>query len=81
MSNLKIKISQIKIIRKLLESKGKISNNRNNCVYCGLCEKVCSVNAITVSKSEKNWTINHNICVRCKHCISKCPTKALTLDK
>lgn len=81
MSNLKRKFAQIKFLRKVFESKGNIINDRTKCIYCGLCEKVCSVNAIAVSKDQKNWSVEHNVCVRCTHCIATCPTKALTLQK
>ena len=81
MSNLKRKISQIKILRKMVESKGNIVNDSDKCIYCGLCQKTCPVNAITVSRNEKKWSIEHEFCVRCTHCVAKCPTKALTLKK
>ncbi len=81
MSKLKRKIAQIGFLRKIFEAKGNITNDHNKCIYCGLCEKVCSVNAITVSKHEKSWSIEHNICARCTHCVATCPTKTLTLQK
>ncbi|WP_442970891.1 4Fe-4S binding protein [Romboutsia sp. 1001713B170207_170306_H8] len=52
-----------------------MSYNRNKCTHCTLCEKTCPVNAITVSRKDKNWSIDHNICVRCTHCVAKCPKK------
>ncbi len=81
MSNLKRKISQIKILRKMVESKGNIVNDSDKYIYCGLCQNRCPVNAITVSRNEKKWSIEHEFCVRCTHCVEKCPTKALTLKK
>ncbi len=81
MSKLKRIIAQKRFLRKIFEAKGKIVNDYKKCVYCGLCEKVCSVDAIAVSKDQKTWIIEDNICVRCTHCVAKCPTKALTLQK
>lgn len=81
MSKFKRKIAQIKILRKIFEAKGTILNDSKKCTYCGLCEKVCSVTAITVSRNQKDWNIDHNICARCTHCVVTCPTKALTLQK
>lgn len=79
MINFKRKISQLKLLRKIFESRGQISHNCDKCTYCTLCEKICPVNAITVSRKDKNWNIDHNVCVRCTHCVAKCPTKALSL--
>lgn len=79
MKNLKRKIAQMKIIRKISESKGTIINDTNKCVYCGLCHKVCSIDAISVSNDSKSWNIEHNLCVRCTHCVSICPKNSLTL--
>lgn len=79
MTNFRRKIAQLKVLRKVFESRGQISYNRDKCIYCTLCEKTCPVNAITVSRKAKSWSIDHNICVRCTHCVAKCPTKALSL--
>lgn len=79
MSNFKRKIAGIKILRKVFESRGQISYNCDKCIHCTLCQKTCPVNAITVSRKNKEWNIDNNICVRCTHCVSKCPTKALYL--
>lgn len=81
MSALKRRLSQMKLIRKLAEAKGTISNDYSKCIYCGHCQRICSVEAITVSKHPKSWSIDHNLCVRCTHCIAICPRKALTLEK
>lgn len=80
MKNFKRKIAQMKIIRKISEAKGNVINDESKCVHCGLCQKVCSVDAISVSKDQKSWNIEHNICVRCTHCISVCPKNSLTLS-
>lgn len=79
MTNLRRKIAKTKVLRKIFESRGQIAHNYDKCIYCMLCEKTCPVNAITVSRKDKNWSIDHNICVRCTHCVSKCPTEALSL--
>ncbi|WP_051569255.1 ATP-binding protein [Alkaliphilus transvaalensis] len=81
MSKLKRNIAEIKCLRKIFEAKGSIKNDFKKCVYCGLCQKVCSVDAIAVSKDQKTWSIEDDICVRCTHCVFKCPIKALTLQK
>ncbi|MBK1810154.1 4Fe-4S dicluster domain-containing protein [Clostridium sp. YIM B02505] len=78
--NFKRKIAKLKILRKISEAKGHIRNDSSKCVYCGLCEKVCPVEAISVFKEDpKSWNIEHNVCMRCTRCVSVCPKKSLAL--
>lgn len=81
MKGFKRKIAQLKILRKKFESRGKIKNNKELCIYCGLCENMCPVQAIKVYKKEKIWELDQSICVRCSHCVSKCPKDALLLER
>ena len=53
--------------------------NEENCIYCGICAKNCPVDAITVDRKAKTWTIDRDKCVQCGLCEAKCPKKALTL--
>lgn len=46
----------------------------NNCLQCGLCQKVCP--AAAVSKAEK-YTIDGGLCLTCLECVSQCPKKAI----
>lgn len=50
--------------------------NRENCVYCGLCQKICLGNAITVNKEAQNVTIDRYKCVYCGKCVKSCPKKS-----
>ncbi len=55
------KISQLRILRKIFEARGKITNNKEQCVYCGICEKACPVQAIQVSRKEKKWELDQGV--------------------
>ena len=51
--------------------------DRESCVFCGLCAKVCPAEALTVDRKEKLWEVNEEECVKCGICTEKCPKKCL----
>ncbi|MEY8394863.1 4Fe-4S binding protein [Lachnospiraceae bacterium 45-P1] len=58
--------------------------NRDTCVACGKCAKVCPILAISMKKgsSEKEQpVIDEEICLGCGVCARNCPTKAIHLEK
>lgn len=59
--------------------------NKEKCIGCGKCNKVCPMDAIKVEQStDKNSTnklakLNENICLGCGVCVKNCPTSAISL--
>lgn len=54
-------------------SAGKIVNNIDTCILCGLCARKCPQACITVDRKEaKTWSINRDDCIQCGVCIDAC---------
>ncbi|ADE36004.1 4Fe-4S binding protein [Methanohalophilus mahii] len=47
----------------------------NNCVACGLCEKICKADAISIDNGQLD--IDSNSCIFCGECISSCKKSAI----
>lgn len=50
----------------------------DSCISCGLCEKVCPMNNITLTDGKPVW---NNNCIHCTACINKCPKQAIEYGK
>ena len=53
----------------------RVKNNKEKCVSCGKCKKVCSMNVDMTDNSRKR--INGTECILCFQCIDVCPQKSL----
>lgn len=51
-----------------------ISWNKDACIFCGVCEKACRTDAITIANGE--ITVNEAQCNHCGRCVKSCPTGA-----
>jgi NADH:ubiquinone oxidoreductase subunit F (NADH-binding)/(2Fe-2S) ferredoxin/Pyruvate/2-oxoacid:ferredoxin oxidoreductase delta subunit len=47
------------------------------CVACGICARVCPVNAITGENKKPPFHIHQDVCIKCGACIPKCPVDAI----
>ena len=52
----------------------KVSWKESDCIHCGVCEKICRVNAITVNDGK--ITVDEGKCNFCGRCVKSCPTDA-----
>ena len=52
----------------------------DDCVECGLCEKVCPVN-IDPGSFKKAGKVSNFDCIKCSNCIEKCPKNALKFQE
>lgn len=61
-------------------TRGNISINFSECIFCGMCMRRCPTHAITVSKDKREWQMDHLSCVICGNCVLVCPKKCLKLE-
>ena len=58
-----------------MHSAGKPRISEKHCVGCGVCQKNCAHDAITIV--DKKAAINHDKCVGCGRCLGMCPMDAV----
>jgi electron transport complex protein RnfB len=51
------------------------------CNGCGICERRCQVQAVTVPDGQGAAVVDLNRCLGCGHCATACPRAAITLHK
>jgi len=59
-------------------TRGHIENDIDDCIFCGICQKKCPTDAITVDKLNKTWTIQRMQCIQCGSCSDSCPKHCLS---
>lgn len=55
--------------------------NKEQCIGCKLCEKVCPTNAIAVKSVDKKADIETSLCLQCTNCQQVCPKNAINYSK
>lgn len=61
-------------------TRGAVQVNIDDCIFCGMCNRCCPADAITVDRAAKSWTIHRMSCVQCGYCVQSCPKKCLTME-
>ena len=61
--------------------KGHVTNDMKVCILCGICQKRCPADAITVAKKDGAWSIDYFRCVQCGSCVRECPKHCLSMEK
>ena len=59
-------------------TRGHIEIVIEDCIFCGICQKKCPTDAITVDRAAKSWAIQRMGCIQCSCCVEVCPKKCLT---
>jgi dissimilatory sulfite reductase (desulfoviridin) alpha/beta subunit len=49
-----------------------ISWDKDSCIFCGVCEKACRSNAITIEDGQIK--VQEDLCNHCGRCVKSCPT-------
>ena len=57
--------------------KGHVDIDIKDCIFCGICQKRCPSQAISVSKADETWSIDYFKCVQCETCVTECPKHTL----
>ena len=58
-----------------------VKNEIEKCLFCGRCEHSCPMQAITIDRKTRKWTIDREKCVACGVCAENCPAKCLTMKE
>jgi len=63
------------------DTRGRIVYEMGRCIFCGLCERRCPTNAITMDKANKRQIVSRARCIACGVCVENCPTDAIDMRR
>jgi len=60
--------------------RGRISYDKDKCIGCRLCIRVCPANAISYVAEEKKIKVHVDRCCFCAQCTEICPVQCLSMS-
>jgi ferredoxin len=54
--------------------------DENKCIHCGLCEKDCICNVISLNENKIPVASDGRNCINCQHCLTICPVGAISVN-
>ena len=60
-------------------TRGHITIDGLTCIFCGICQKKCPTDAISVERKEKTWEIERLRCIACGCCVDACPKDCISM--
>jgi ech hydrogenase subunit F len=61
-------------------TRGRVDNDIDKCIFCGMCSRRCPTYAIVVTKDSREWEIDRLKCCTCNLCVEICPVKSLSME-
>ncbi len=61
-------------------TRGRVENDIDKCIFCGMCSRRCPTYAIIITKNSREWQIDRLKCCTCNLCVEICPVKCLSME-
>lgn len=69
----------VKVREPFERTRGRIYIDPAACIYCGICQKRCPADAITVDRPNSTWELDAFRCIVCGQCAVDCPKKCIVM--